>query len=132
MNYSRKGIYTVARNAIKTSFPDANVTGTYVPMPSSFPAVFIREIGHITPPNVVSLTNADDMYESTFEIQVWTKGETKMDDAYKILEVAKTAFKKLYFVQTSEIVVDDGTNSTLFRLTANFRRVIGGGEQMPT
>ena len=132
MNYSRKGIYTAVRNAIKAAYPNTNVTGTYVPIPSSFPTVFIREIGHFTPPNVVSFTNADDMHESTFEVQVWTKADTKMDDAYKILDVAKTAFKSLYFVQTSENVVDDGTNSSLFRLTANFRRVIGGGESMPT
>lgn len=129
MNYTRNAVYTEVANAIKAEYPNANCTSKYVPKPSSFPSCYIREIDRSRPLQYTQLDFDDNQWESSFEIQVAsTKANTAASEAYSIMEIARAAFSSLYYRQFSEASIDDGSR---FTLIARFRRVIGGGDDMP-
>lgn len=132
MKYTNNAIFTEIRNAVKSEYPDANCVQTYSLTPSKFPTVFARELGHFTPQETVTFSNAQDISECTWEVQVFSnvKGSSK-EQAYTIMALVKGVMRHLYFAETFEQPIDQQDKS-IYCLVARFRRVIGSGEDMPT
>lgn len=132
MRYTNNAIFTAIRNAVKAEYADANCVQMYTPTPAKFPTVFAREIGHFTPQQAWTLTNAQDISERTWEVQVFSNLTTgAKEQAYDILDICKGAMRSLYFLETFEQPIDQQDKS-IYCIVARFRRVIGGGEDMPT
>lgn len=132
MRYTNNAIFTAIRNAVKAEYADANCVQMYTPTPAKFPTVFAREIGHFTPQQAWTLTNAQDISERTWEVQVFSNLSTgSKEQAYEILDICKDVMRGLYFLETFEQPIDQQDKS-IYCLVARFRRVIGGGEEMPT
>ena len=130
MRYSRNAIYTRIVNAVKAEFPNAYCTSRYVAKPSTFPACYIHEIDNSRPVQNTQLDFQDVQWESVFEIQVVSnKRNTAASEAYDIMAVADAAFSGLYYRRFSQTNID---RSDTFTLIARYRRVIGGGDTMPT
>lgn len=131
MIYTQNAIYTVIRTAVLASVPTANVTQTFSATPSKFPTVFAREIGHFTPQPTQTLTNAQDVYETTWEVQIFSNLTSgSKEQAYNLMSIVKNALKGLYFIEVSENPIDNA-NAKYYTLIARFRRVIGSGEEFP-
>lgn len=132
MKYTNNAIFTAIRNAVKAEYADANCVQMYTPTPAKFPTVFAREIGHFTPQQAWTLTNAQDISERTWEVQVFSNLSTgSKEQAYEILDICKDVMRGMYFIETFEQPIDQQDKS-IYCLVARFRRVIGGGEDMPT
>lgn len=132
MKYTNNAIFTAIRNAVKAEYANANCVQTYSLTPSKFPTVFAREIGHFTPQQAWTLTNAQDISERTWEVQVFSNlSNGPKEQAYDILDICKGVMRGLYFLETFEQPIDQQDKS-IYCLVARFRRVIGGGEDMPT
>lgn len=130
MRYTNNGIYTAIRTAVLDSLSTANVTQTYAPVPTKFPTVFAREIGRLTPNGTPTLTNKQDIYETTWEIHVHSDlNAGAKEQAYQLMGVVKSVMQNLYFIETFETPID---NKGYYTLVTRFRRIIGGGETMPT
>lgn len=130
MTYTRNAVYTSVHNAIKAAYPDAYITGRYVAKPSSFPSCLIHEIDRSRPREYTQLDFGDVQWESVVEIQVVSaKANTASSEAYAIMEVARQAFGSLYYREFSETNIDKGDT---FTIIGRFRRVIGGGDVMPS
>jgi hypothetical protein len=130
VNYSRNAIYTRVANAIKADYPDAYTTSRMVASPAKFPAILIHEIDRNRPIQNTQLDFQDVQYESVFEIQVVSnKANTAATEAYSIMDLAKAAMSGLYYREFSETNID---RSDTFTIVGRFRRVIGGGDTMPT
>ena len=54
---------------------------------------------------------------------------TAASEVYEIMEVARQAFSDLYYREFSETNIDGGDK---FTIIGRFRRIIGGGDVMPT
>ena len=132
MIYTNNAIYTVIRTAVLNTISTANVTQTYSATPSKFPTVFAREIGHFTPQTAQTMTNAQDVYETTWEVQIFSNLTSgAKEQAYKLMSIVKNALRGLYFIEVSENPIDV-SNDKYFTLVARFRRIIGSGEKFPT
>ena len=130
MRYGRNAIYTRVVNAIKADFPNAYCTSRMVASPAKFPAILIHEIDRNRPLRNTQLDFEDVQYESVFEIQVVSnKANTAATEAYDIMELARAAMSGLYYREFSETNID---RSDTFTIVGRFRRVIGGGDTMPT
>ena len=130
MRYGRNAIYTRVVNAIKADFPNAHCTSRMVASPAKFPTALIHEIDRNRPLRNTQLDFEDVQYESVFEIQVVSnKANTAATEAYAIMELARAAMSKLYYREFSETNIDTGDT---FTIIGRFRRVIGGGDTMPT
>ena len=130
MNYSRNAIYTRVVNAIRAVYPNTYCTSRLVAKPSTFPACYIHEIDRNRPLQYTQIDFQDVQYESVFEIQVVSaKANTVSTEAYNLMEIARQAFSDLYYREFSETNIDNGDT---FTIIGRFRRVIGGGDTMPT
>ena len=126
---TRNAVYTYVMNAIKARYPSANCTSRYVAKPAKFPSCYIREIDRNRPIQYTQLDFQDVQWESAFEIQVVSnKANTAASEAYNIMDAARAAFSELYYREFQETTIDGGD---LFTVIARFRRVIGGGDNMP-
>ena len=130
MTYSRNAIYTRIVNAIRAVYPNTYCTSRLVAKPSTFPACYIHEIDRNRPLQNTQIDFQDVQYESVFEIQVVSaKNNTASTEAYNLMEIARQAFSDLYYREFSETNIDTGDT---FTIIGRFRRVIGGGDTMPT
>ena len=131
MRYTNNAIYTRMRAAVLEDTPTANCTQTYEPTPTKWPTVFAREIGRFTPSGTATLSNAQDISERTWEVQIFSNLQTgAKEQAYQLLDAVKSAFRAMYFVETFESPLDNANNN-YYTLAARFRRIIGSGETMP-
>lgn len=132
MKYTNNAIFTAIRAAVLEEVSTANCTQTYSTTPAKFPTVFAREIGRFTPAQTATISNAQEIYETTWEVQVISNLQAgAKEQAYKLMDAAKSALRRLYFVETMENPVDQ-TETKYYTLVARFRRIIGSGEDMPT
>ena len=130
--YTNNAIFTRIYTAVKEIVSGANITQTYTAAPSVFPTVFAREIGHFTPNGTPTFSNTQEIYETTWEVQVFSNLKTgAKEQAYKLMDGVKGALRQLYFVETFESPLEQ-TDKSVFCLVARFRRIIGSGEDMPT
>ena len=130
VQYSRNGVYTRVRAPIIAQYPNAYVTSRMVAKPSTFPAILIHEVDRNRPIQNVQLDFQDVQWESVFEAQVVSaKANTAATEAYNIMDIVRQAFSDLYYREFSETNIDQGDT---FTIIGRFRRVIGGGDTMPT
>lgn len=128
--YSRNAVYTRVRSAIITQFPSAYITSRMVAKPSSFPAVLIHEIDRNRPIQNTQLDYQDVQWESVYEIQIVSaKANTAATEAYNIMDVARQTMSDIYYREFSETNIDSGDT---FTLIGRFRRIVGGGDTMPS
>jgi hypothetical protein len=96
--YTRNSVYNYVYDKVIQAFPDAYVSGMYEPVVPSFPAVFIREIGNFSNPENVTFGGSQDVWTSTFEVQIQSnKIDTPMSEVYEIFSVIKEAFSSLFY-----------------------------------
>ena len=130
MKYSRNAIYTRIANAIKAEYSNAYCTSRMVASPAKFPAILIHEIDNIRPIQNIQLDFQDVQYESVYEIQVVSnKANTAASEAYDIMAIADAVLSGLYYRRFSQTNID---RADTFTLVGRYRRVIGGGDTMPT
>ena len=130
MTYSRNAIYTRIVNAIRAVYPNTYCTSRLVAKPSSFPACYIHEIDRNRPLRYTQLDFQDEQYESVYEVQIISaQKNTAATEAYAIMDIAKQALSDLYYREFQETNIDTGDT---FKIIGRFRRVIGGGDTMPT
>ena len=131
MKYSNNAIFTAVRAAVLAEVSTAKCTQTYSPTPTQFPTVFVREIGRFTPTQTATMSNAQEIYETTWEVQVFSNLQSgAKEQAYRLMDAVKSALRSLYFVETMENPIDNA-DAKYYTLVARFRRIIGSGEEMP-
>ena len=128
--YTRNAVYDKVREDIVTGHPSAYVASRLIPKPPAFPAVLLHEIDRSRPIENIQLDYQDVQWESVFEAQVVSaKKSTASTEAYAIMETIRQSFNDLYYREFSETNIDTGDK---FTIVGRFRRVIGGGDVMPT
>lgn len=94
--------------------------------------MFAREIGRLTPTGTPTFSNAQDISERSWEVQIFSNIKPgAKEQAYELMDAVKAALRSLYFVEYFEAPVDQQDKS-IYCLVARFRRIIGSGEDMPT
>ena len=127
--YTRNAVYNYIRSAILDGFPTAYTTSRMVAKPSKFPAVLIHEVDRSRPLRYTQLDFQDVQWESTFEVQIVSaKANTAATEAYGIMNIVRQSFSNLYYLESSEVNVDNGDT---FTIIGRFHRVIGGADVMP-
>ena len=107
MNITRNAVYNYIRNRVLAAYPKAFLSSKYQPIPESFPAVFVREISNFLSNKFVGAA----------------------EEAHGILNVVREAFCGLCYFEANVNVLEDGS-SDLYRIRANYRRVIGDADEM--
>ena len=131
MKYSRNAVYTRVRNAVKTAWPSAYVTGVIASVPTKSPAVMIQEVNRFHNQEAVSISGLQPVYTSTFEAHVFSNLQnTGMTECYNIMETVTAAFVSIGYRLIVQTVTENGDDKK-YRLVARFRRVTGVNDEMP-
>jgi len=129
--FTRNRVYTYVYNKVISAYPSAYISSKFEPVVGSFPAIFIREIGNFSNPANVTFSGTQDVWTSTFEVQIQSNdANTPATEAYNILSVVDGAFTELFYVKQAVNVIDNGITGA-FRLVATYRRVTGIADTMP-
>ena len=129
--YTKNGIYTYVRNALKEAYPDLYITDDDEPIPPNGVAVKVHEIDHSRPFMNATLDGLDEQWRVAFDVNVYSNLFNGSDEeTYEIMHVAEQAFRELFFFEM-ECVPVERANNRVSRLTARCERHIGGGDEMP-
>lgn len=132
MNVTRNAVYSYVYDKIIADYPAAYISGRYEPVPETFPAVFLREIGDVNNEDNVTFSGSQSVRTSTFEAQVVSDDVNgSLSQAYSILETVSSAFEELFYVKTNVTLVEEGQYGK-YRIRASYQRVIGDADEMPT
>lgn len=125
---SSNQIYTFIRGKLLAKYPDIYITSFLEPIPKTFPAVMLRLSGDPTPVSGMTLDGDDEIHRFTFEVHVVVNGT--LYTAYEIMNEVEAAFKELKFRKSQSSPVNN-SDILVFRLRANFTRLVGAGDPLP-
>lgn len=121
-------IYNNVCTKVLESYPTAYCAGKFEPVPSSFPAVFIRQIGNFSNPQNVTFSGVQGVNTTTYEVQIQSnRTDNPMEEANAILDVINIAMFNMFFILSTTNVLEEGENG-IYRLKATYRRVIGSSD----
>ncbi len=132
MEYTHNAIYTFVESKVLNAYPGTYVSSVYKSIVPHFPTVFIREIGNQHNSTAVTMSGAQGVRTSTYEVQIQSNSkDAPLTEAYSLLNEVTSAFVQLFYILDSVTPLEDDSNGQ-FRLKASFRRVIGSADQMPS
>ena len=117
-------IFTRLTTALKDVDSSVKTSSVYTNSPSDYPFVSIELINDIVYENGIDSGDIENFANIDYEINVYTKGNTKMSKAYKLLEVADNFMKSIGFIRNILTPMQD-QNETLYRLVARYEAVVG-------
>lgn len=130
--FTKNGVFDYVYTKVIAEYPNAYISSKYEPVVPNFPAVFVREIGNFSNPSNVTFSGSQDVWTSTFEVQIQSNdANTPVSESYGILAVVDSAFTDLTYIKQGVNVIDDGSRGT-YRLTATYRRITGIADSMPS
>lgn len=120
-------IFTKVVQALPTTY----VSGVYEPVPSSFPAVYITEIDNSVWRNGISSSEVENYAAITYEVNVYSnvKGRKKTE-CREIANTVDGVMKGLNFTRMSMNPVPNLADSTIYRIVARYRAVVGQNETL--
>lgn len=133
MNITRNAVYNYIHDAVAVAHSGIYIAGAYEPVPSSLPAVFIREAGDYRNKENMTFSGSQGVRTSQIEVQIVSgRINGSLSEAYSILETVRAACFAIHYNETNVVTMEDGTNGTNYRLRASYRRVIGDADTLPT
>lgn len=121
-------IFTDVLNAVVAVYPDADVTGVYVPSPSSFPAVYITMIDDAAYQPTADSGDLENHAEITFDVDVYSNAAAKKAECYDVMSIVDGVFSQLNFTRTTLYPVPNLADATIYRLKARYSAIVGKNE----
>ena len=117
-------IFTAVATALRTAHTGIFVTGEYVPVPPSFPAVSIIEADNRIVEEMRTL-RIEDAASVMYEVQIYSaKTSGKKAEAKAIAETVNTAFTSLGFTRTLMNQIPNFNDATIYRIVCRYEAII--------
>ena len=118
-------VFTIVADRLRAEFPGIYVTGEYLPVAASFPAVSIVEADNAVMKSM-SKEKVDDFARLMYEVNVYSnKTSGKKSEAKAIFEVVDEALTALKFTRISRTQVPNYADATIYRLNGRYEVVVG-------
>lgn len=125
-------VFTIIAERLRTAFPGIYVTGEYVPVPASFPAVSIVEADNAVFKSLSTIA-VDDFEKVMYEVNVYSnKTAGKKSEAKAIFEVVDDELTALKFTRLSRTQVPNFAEATIYRLNGRYEAIVGDGRDAGT
>ena len=112
-------VYTKVAQALRSEFPEINISGEYVNAPSSFP-----HVSFVLSDNTVVKRYTSDSFEMShvmFEANVYSnKTSGKKTECKKIMKCIDDVMFSINFRRTAYTPVPNMENTSIYRLVARF------------
>ena len=117
-------LFTRITTALKEYDSSVRTSSVYTNTPSSYPFVSIELINDDIYENGIDSGDVENFANLAYEINVYTDGNTRMSNAWKLLGVADDLMKSIGFLRISATPMQD-QNETLYRIVARYEAVVG-------
>ena len=122
-------VFTIVAEALRAQFPGIYVTGEYVTIPASFPAVMLVEADNYVV-RQGSTTRIEDFVQVMYSLSVFSnKTVGKKSEAKAIADFSDEELRKLGFTRISRTQVPNYADATIYRLEARYEAVVGDGAE---
>ena len=119
-------IFNDIADAIRSSFPNAHVTGEYVKAPPYFPSVSIVEVDNIVYRRTQTGEKTENHAQVLYEVNVYSnKTSGKKTECRNIIGLIDDMFSSLGFTRTVMNTVPNLNDATVYRMVARYQAVIG-------
>lgn len=118
-------IFTPIATAIRAQFQGAYVTGEYVPIPASFPAVSIVEMDSVPTRSTQDSGSLENTVDVMYEVNVYsnrTKG--KKIEAKSIIALVDTMLQHYGFRRAYCQPVQNMNDATIYRIVARYTATV--------
>lgn len=120
-------IYTALYNAIKTDYPNAEITGEYVPKAETFPAVSIVEQDNYMSINKLDNSGRERFATLMFQIDVYSNLATgRKEQCKSILKIIDNVMFDLNFTRIAASPLPNRDDESIYRITARYRAETDG------
>lgn len=116
-------VFSNLTDALKAFDSNVNTSSVYTNSPSSYPFVSIEEIDNSVNDEYSDCCEIENCANIGFEINIYTKGNTKKSEAKKLLVVADNYMKNIGFIRISKNSMED-QNETLYRYIVRYEAVV--------
>ena len=116
-------IYTRITTALKGYDSNVKTSSVYTNSPSSYPFVSIELIEDNVYELGIDSGDIENFANHSYEINVYTKGNTAMSKARELLGVADNFMKSIGFMRVSKTPMQD-QNETLYRYIARYEGIV--------
>lgn len=119
-------IFSKIATVLRTQFAGIYVTGEYVRIPPSFPAVSIIEQDNSTYTRTLDTSNEENHATLMYEINVYSnKTSGKKIECKKIMHVIDAELFKMGFLRVGNTPLEvPNTEKSIYRIIARYRAVI--------
>lgn len=130
---TRNDIFDRVYDAIIAVSPDAYITGEAKRLPPEFPAVWVIDIDWTPEMQYTAIDLSDEQVRSAYEVQAFSaKEDGAFLEARDLIDAATAAFRELGYLCTYNSPIENYEDETIARHVARYRRMIGGGDTLPT
>ena len=116
---------------IVEALPDVYVAGVYEAVPSAFPAVYITEVDNAVWRNGISSSKFENYATIEYEVNVYSnKTSGKKTECREIAAIVDGVMEGLNFTRRTFTPVPNLADSTIYRVVARYRAVVGQDETL--
>lgn len=120
-------VYTKVARTLRAEFPGIDVSGTYVASPSTLPHVSFEETDNYCPEQYIDNGDTQKFSVVTYTANVYSNKTTgRKQECRKILAKIDDMMYAMNFVCVGHATVPNLEDSTICRMTANYRAVTDG------
>ncbi len=110
--------------AVRAAYPSASVVSTFIPKPSSFPHVYIRETDNAVDAASFTLTGKEVNARLVYTVDIYSNAETgKKSECKAILAVIDAVMAKHYFRRAFANPFPNENDATIYRIAARYNKI---------
>lgn len=124
-------IFNKVAERLLLEYDNIFVSSEYVAVPPSFPAVSI-EISDCYPERSgITLGFDDEQERLMITVNAYSDlAEGKTEQVKSIMKTVTAEMKQMFFTKTTQTPVPNAQDRSIYRETARYTRIIGGGENL--
>lgn len=120
-NYIIDKVYT----AIKAEYPNANITSMYVPIPSVFPHIYIRETDNFTDAMSHPIAGFEGNIRITYVIDIFDNSDNRKNVCKKLSAIVDDTMQRMYFIRSMCSPMPNEYDSSVYRITMRYTKLQG-------
>ena len=129
MIYVENEIFTKVYDAVTATYPNAFVTGVFVPSPPTFPCVYFAMSDNAYFRNSIDSGSMENHDAIEFEVEIYSNSaDGKKTQCYEIAGIIDGLMESLNFTRMGLMPVPNIADATIFRLVGRYRAVVGKDE----
>ncbi|MBR5829124.1 MAG: hypothetical protein IKY47_03580 [Bacteroidaceae bacterium] len=124
-------IFNKVAERLLLEYDNIFVSSEYVAAPPSFPAVSIEISDSYPERSGITLGFDDEQERLMITVNAYSDlAEGKTDQVKSIMKTVTAEMKQMFFTKTTQTPVPNAQDRSIYRETARYTRIVGGGENL--